>query len=178
MHLVAFSCLVALVALQRLGELRLSARNIRRALGRGGVMADGDAYAPMVALHAAALVAAPLEVWLFDRPWLPWLGVPMLCLLSAAQAARWWVMATLGSRWTTRVIYVPGDRLITRGPYRFLRHPNYLVVAVELVALPLVHTAWLTTVLASAVNAWVLNRRVAVEDALLNRYATQTAARS
>ncbi len=98
----------------------------------------------MVALHTALFVGCLLEVPLADRPFLPWLGWPMLALLVGAHALRWWCIRTLGPQWNTRVIRVPGAPLVTGGPYRWLRHPNYVAVVVEGFALPLVHTAWIT----------------------------------
>jgi len=86
----------------------------------------------------------------------PWLGWPMLALVLASQGLRWWCIATLGERWNTRVIVVPGLPLVRRGPYRWLAHPNYVAVAVEGVALPLVHTAWVTAVAFTVLNAWLL----------------------
>ena len=98
----------------------------------------------MVALHTGLLVAAWSRCTSADRPFLPALGWPMLGVRVAAQALRWWCIATLGTRWNTRVIVVPGVALVPRGPYRWLSHPNYVAVAVEGLALPLVHTAWVT----------------------------------
>ena len=105
-------------------------------------------YPAMVALHTGLLAACPAEVWLADRPFVPALAWPMLAVLAAAQALRWWCIHTLGPRWNTRVIVVPGLPLVTGGPYRWrwLRHPNYVAVVAEGVALPLVHTAWVTAV--------------------------------
>ena len=114
----------------------------------------------MVLLHTGLLVAAPLEVVLADRPFLPWLGWPMLAVVLAAQALRWWCIATLGVRWNTRVIVVPGLPLVTGGPYRWLRHPNYVAVVAEGIALPLVHTAWVTALVFTVLNAWLLTVRI------------------
>src|SRR6185503_20091073 len=115
-----------------------------------------DHYPWMVATHGSFLVACPLEVIGFDRPFVPLLGGPMLALLVGAMALRYWAIATLGRRWTTRVVVVPGLPVVTGGPYRFMRHPNYLAVVLEVAALPLVHTAWVTALVWSAANALVL----------------------
>ncbi len=162
-----FLGLVGAVAALRLAELILAARNRRRLLARGGIESGAGHYPWMVAQHAAWLVAAPLEVWLLGRPFVPALGVPMLALLLAATPLRWWVIRTLGDRWTTRIVVVPGEAPVERGPYRILRHPNYLAVVVEIAALPLVHTAWLTALLASLTNAVVLSIRIAAEERAL-----------
>jgi methyltransferase len=108
-------------------------------------------------------------VWLLDRPLVPPLAVSMLLVLAAAMSLRYWVIGTLGRRWTTRVICLPGEPLITTGPYRALRHPNYLAVVAEILALPLVHTAWLTALLFTLANAWVLRVRMGVEEGGLQR---------
>jgi methyltransferase len=118
-------------------------------------------------MHAALLVACVVEVVAADRPFLPWLGWPMLAVVLAAQALRWWCIATLGNQWNTRVIVVPGLPLVSAGPYRWLRHPNYLAVTLEVAALPLVHTAWLTAALFTAANAAVLSVRIRVEERAL-----------
>jgi methyltransferase len=107
-------------------------------------------------------------VVLADRPFLPWLGWPMVILVLAAQALRWWCVTTLGKQWNTRVIVVPGLPLVTSGPYRWLRHPNYVAVVVEVAALPLVHTAWVTAVAFSIANAiLLLGWRIPVEERAL-----------
>ena len=162
-----FTLLVALVALGRGVELLVAERHRRRLLARGAVEAGAGHYPWMVALHATWLVAAPAEVWLLGRPFLPALAFPMLALFLLATALRWWVIAILGDRWTTRILVPPGEPLVTGGPYRFFRHPNYLAVVVELAALPLVHTAWLTALLASAANAALLAVRITVEERAL-----------
>lgn len=171
-----YLALVALVAFERLYELVLSNRNARLALAAGGVEAEPKAaYVRMVALHTAFLVAAPLEVVLLERPFLPWLGWPMLALAAAAMALRYCAIAALGARWNTRVIVVPGAPAVDSGPYRFLRHPNYLAVIVEMVALPLVHTAWLTALAFSLLNALVLRARIAREEDALARHSAYRA---
>jgi methyltransferase len=126
----------------------------------------------MVALHTAWLLACPAEVWLLRRPLIPSLAAAMLVLLSMAMALRYWVIATLGGRggrWTTRIVVLPGAPLIERGPYRLLRHPNYLAVVVEILALPLVHTAWITASVASVANAMILAVRIRAEERALRR---------
>ena len=95
------------------------------------------------------------------------LGFPMLGLVASTMALRYWAIAALGRRWTTRVVVLPDLPVVTGGPYRFLRHPNYLAVAIEVAALPLVHTAWFTALVWSAANALVLRARIAAEEAAL-----------
>jgi methyltransferase len=168
--------LLVLVALERVLELVVSTRNSRRAKARGGVETGQGHYPAMVALHTGLLLGCLLEVVIADRPFLPWLGWPMLGLVIASQALRWWCIATLGERWNTRVIVVPGLPLVTSGPYRWFRHPNYVAVVVEGFALPLVHTAWITAVLFTALNIPLLAVRLRCEEAALATAAATTAA--
>jgi methyltransferase len=168
---VAYTVLVALVAVLRLGELELSRRNVNALKARRGFEVGAGHYPWMVLVHASFLAACGLEVWRFDRPWLAALGVPMLGLLAAGMGLRYWTIRTLGVRWTTRVIVVPGEALARTGPYRLLRHPNYLAVVVEMAALPLVHTAWITAVVFSVLNGMLLRERIRVEDAALSRWS-------
>jgi len=172
----AYLLLILAVAIERLVELVISTRNARRALARGGIEAESRGfYAAMVFVHAVFLVAAPLEVVLAGRRFVPVLGWPMLGLVAGAMALRYWAIAALGERWNTRVIVVPGDRVEVGGPYRFARHPNYLAVAVEIAALPLVHSAWVTAVVFSLANALLLRARIAHEEAALLRHADYAA---
>lgn len=154
--MIAYTLLVLATGAERIAELVVSTRNARWSFARGGVEYGRGHFPPMVALHTGLLLACLLEVWLLDRPFLPWLGWPMLVLVLASQALRWWCIASLGPRWNTRVIVVRDLPLVTRGPYRWLKHPNYLAVVVEGFALPLVHTAWVTALAFTVLNAILL----------------------
>lgn len=159
---------LAATAAERLVELVLSARHARWAFDRGGVERGRGHFPAMVALHTALLVAPVVEVVAADRPFLPWLGWPALAVVVAAQGLRWWCIATLGRQWNTRVIVVPGAPLVARGPYARLAHPNYVAVVLEGVALPLVHTAWLTALAFTLLNAvLLLGFRIPAEERAL-----------
>ncbi|MFE0938116.1 isoprenylcysteine carboxyl methyltransferase family protein, partial [Streptomyces mutabilis] len=123
----------------------------------------------MVVLHTALLACCLLEPVLSHRTFLPALGWPMLALAVLAQVLRWWCITTLGPYWNTRVIVVPGARLVGAGPYRFLRHPNYVAVVVEIAALPLVHSGWLTAAAFTIANAALLTVRVRCENTALTQ---------
>lgn len=170
-----YTALVLAVVAERLVELVLTRRNAARLRARGGVEAGGDHYPWMVALHTALLIAAPAEVWLRDRPLVPILAAGSLLALGATMALRYWAISTLGDRWTTKIYVVPGEPPVLGGPYRFLRHPNYLAVIVEVAALPLVHTAWWTALAGSLGNALVLRRRIRAEEAALAAAADDSA---
>ncbi|GAA2747998.1 isoprenylcysteine carboxyl methyltransferase family protein [Kitasatospora cinereorecta] len=162
-----YALLIALVAVERLAELVVARRNAAWSLARGGSEFGRGHYPPMVLLHTALLAGCLLEPALADRPFLPLLGWPMLLLAVAAQGLRWWCITTLGRRWNTRVIVVPGLPLVASGPYRLLAHPNYVAVVVEGFALPLVHTAWVTAGCFTVLNAWLLAVRVRCEERAL-----------
>jgi methyltransferase len=160
--------LVAAVALERVAELVVSRRNAAWSLQRGGVEYGARHYPAMVVLHTALLAACLLEVVAVGRPFVPALGWAMLLVVVASQGLRWWCITTLGHQWNTRVIVVPGLRLVARGPYRRLRHPNYVAVGAEGIALPLVHSAWVTAVCFTALNAVLLRVRISTENAALD----------
>ena len=162
-----YTLLVVAVGVERLAEMAVSKKHAAWAFARGGVEMGQRHFPWMVALHTALLLGCIVEVVSADRPFLPWLGWPMLVLVVLAQGLRWWCIATLGPRWNTRVIVLPGSPLVTGGPYRLLRHPNYVAVVVEGIALPLVHTAWVTALVFTVLNAWLLTVRIRVEEQAL-----------
>lgn len=153
--------LAGLVAL-RLGELLLARRNTRRLLAQGAVERSPGHYRLIVALHAAWLIAMALAIPP-ARPANPWLLAAFLLLL----AGRLWVIRSLGPYWTTRIISLPGQALVRRGPYRFLRHPNYLVVAGEIAVLPLAFGAWRLALVFSLLNGLLLGWRIRCEEQAL-----------
>lgn len=177
-----FTGLILLVGAERVAELVVARRNATRSFERGGIEAGAGHYPVMVALHTALLVGALVEVWTANRPFVPGLGWPMLGLVIAAQALRWWCIRTLGHRWNTRVIVIPGAPLIETGPYRYLahggnrrwrrilRHPNYVAVVVEGFALPLVHSAWVTALTFTVLNGVLLAVRIKTEERALARW--------
>jgi methyltransferase len=162
-----YVALVAAVGVERLAELAVSKRNAAWSFARGGREYGAAHYPLMVMLHTGLLIGCVTEVLLADRPFLPWLGWPLLALVIASQTLRWICIRTLGHQWNTRVIVTPGLPLVRSGPYRWLHHPNYVAVVVEGAALPLVHTAWVTAVVFGVLNAVVLAVRLGVENAAL-----------
>ena len=159
--------LILAIGIERLAELIVSKRNARWAFAHGGEEFGHNHYPVMVTVHAALLLGCVVEVWALHRPFIAWLGWPMLALVALSQALRWWCVRTLGPRWNTLVIVVPQAPLVRRGPYRWLHHPNYVAVVVEGVALPLVHTAWVTAACFTLANALLLTVRIRVENAAL-----------
>ena len=164
----AYFALLFAVGLGRLVEIQLSARNQRRLAAQGAAKVREPHFPWMVLLHAGVLISAALEVLLLRRPLIPALALPMGVLFVLANALRWWVIATLAVHWNVQVMDSTQLGIVAHGPYRWIRHPNYVSVIVELIALPLIHTAWLTAVWASACNLWVLRRRLEVEERILS----------
>ena len=155
--------LLAFVTLQRLVELPIARANTARLLAAGGHEVAPGHYPFIVALHASWLVA----LWWFapGRP----IDLTFLTLFGLAEIGRVWVLRTLGPRWTTRIIVVPGEQLVARGPYRFVDHPNYLVVVAEIALLPMVFGLWPIALIFSALNAAILAVRIRAENRALGR---------
>jgi methyltransferase len=160
--------LLAGTSAERFVELGVSARNARWALARGGRESGRGHFPPMVALHTALIVACALEPLLAGRPFLTALAVPAAVLALGSQGLRWWCIRTLGPRWNTRIVVVPGLPLVRSGPYRLLPHPNYVAVVVEGIALPLVATGWVTALVFTVLNAvLLLGFRIPAEERAL-----------
>jgi len=171
-----FLTLLAAVGASRLGELVRSQRNRRWLIAHGARPAPDPGFAAMAALHAGILVGAAAEVLLLRRPFLLPLAVPMTALFFAALSLRWWAIRTLARHWNVRVVDSTLLGVVTRGPYRWIRHPNYAGVFVEMMALPLLHTAWLTALAGTLAHWAVLRRRISAEEAVLFANPTYRAA--
>ena len=162
----AYLALLGIVAGERGAELAVSTRNARRLLARGGKESGQRLYQVMVAFHALFLPALALGAVAYREPPTAWAWLAVAGAL-AAQALRWWAVRTLGDRWTTRVIVVANARPVTTGPYRYLRHPNYLAVIVETACLPLAWGMWRLALLFTLGNAAILWFRIRDEERAL-----------
>jgi methyltransferase len=167
-----YVALIVVVAAERLAELVVARRNLAWARRRGGRELGFGHYPFMVVLHIGLLVGCLVEA--SHRPFIPALGWPMLALVILAQALRWWCISTLGPRWNTRIIVIPGLPLVDGGPYRWLRHPNYVAVVLEGIALPLVHTGWITALVFTVLDAGLLRVRISSENAAMAQALAQT----
>ncbi|HTO97440.1 MAG TPA: isoprenylcysteine carboxylmethyltransferase family protein [Myxococcales bacterium] len=163
----AYLAFLGLFAAERLAELWLSRRNARIALARRGVESGRRHFRWMAAVHALFLPACAAEVLLLRRPFPGAAGWAFAGGALLAQGLRWWAIATLGWRWNVRVIVVPSQPPVRRGPYRFLRHPNYAAVALEMLCVPLAHGAYLCALAFSLLNALLLRVRIRVEEQAL-----------
>jgi len=169
MFIVLFSYLILL----RMGELILAERNRRWAMAQGGLEADRRQYLVIIAVHTLFYLSLWLEwkYWSYgwNALWPIWLG-----LLAGAQIVRFWAILALGRHWNTKTIVLPQMKLVTRGPYRFIRHPNYLAIITEFVAIPVLCGAYRTAVVFSLANAWILARRIPQEERALRQYSGDT----
>jgi methyltransferase len=168
---------VGCVALQRLLELRLSRRNERLLRARGAIERGRGHYPLMVALHALWLLSTLVEGFL-RGPGLPALWPIPAALFLLVQPLRYWAIRSLGGYWNTRILVVPDAKLVARGPYRYLRHPNYVVVAVEVATFPLIFGAWVTALVFSVLNAALLFVRIREENRALAELAGQAGSSS
>jgi methyltransferase len=164
---IAYLVLLAAVGAGRVVELWISRRNQQRLLAKGATRLREPNYPWMVAVHTAVLIAAGLEVLLLNRPLIPALAIPMSILFVLANALRWWVIRILRDHWNVQLMDSARLGVVTSGPYRFVRHPNYVGVFVELVSLALIHTAWMTAVFSAAGYGLVLRSRLVIEDRAL-----------
>lgn len=156
--------LIGFIAFQRLAELAYARRNTARLMACGAVESGARAYPLFVLLHGGWLTAMLLLI----APQTP-ADPSLLVMLIILQAARIWVIASLGRRWTTRIIVPPGEPLITRGPYRFLKHPNYAIVIAEIAVAPLIFGAWEIAVVFSVLNLALIRHRISQENVALNK---------
>lgn len=155
------------IGAERLVELVVARRNAAWSFANGGKEFGRGHYPVIVGVHTLLLVACILEVAALHRPFVPWLGWPMVGVVALSTAMRWWCATTLGKHWNPRLIVVPNAPLVRGGPYRWIHHPNYTAVVAEVAALPLVHSAWVTAIVFSIANAAVLNVRIRAENAAL-----------
>lgn len=166
-----YSAFISVLVLERGFELWLSRRNAAWARGAGAIEYGQRHLVWMKLLHTTFFVGCLAEVWLFSRPFIPELGALCLVAVLGSQALRYWVIATLGRRWNVAVLVLPGVSAVSSGPFRFLKHPNYLAVVVEGIAVPLLHSAYFTAICFSALNAWLLVVRIRCEENALALHA-------
>jgi methyltransferase len=162
-----FLALLLAVGLLRLVEMRISRQHQKEMASRGAAKVDEPKFRWMVLLHTAVLIGAALEVVFLKRPFLPWLAAPMFAVFLAANALRWWVIRSLGAHWNVQVVDSARLGVVTSGPFRYVRHPNYAAVFSELLALPLIHTAWITAIAGAIAHIGVLAQRLSTEERVL-----------
>jgi methyltransferase len=164
---IAFLGLLLAVALLRIFELRVSRRHQKEMIARGATRVDKPKFRWVVLVHTAALIGAGLEVVALRRPFYPLLAVVMFAIFLAANGVRLWVVRTMGQHWNVQVMDSTRLGVVTSGPFRFVRHPNYAAIFAEMFSLPLIHTAWITAVAASVAYALAIAQRIAVEESVL-----------
>jgi methyltransferase len=155
------------VAALRLVELRISKQHQKEMAARGASKVEEPRFRWMVLLHTAVLLGSAVEVVVLKRPLIPWLAAPMLVIFLAANAVRWWVIRSLGDHWNVQVVDSTRLGVVTSGPFRYVRHPNYAAVFAEMLALPLIHTAWITATVGALGHIGVLSQRLSTEERVL-----------
>ncbi|QUW23181.1 isoprenylcysteine carboxyl methyltransferase [Sporosarcina sp. Marseille-Q4063] len=161
-----FYIIIAIVIIQRIVELVIAKRNEKWMRSQGAFEAGAEHYPIMVAMHIAFFISLLIEVLVLDRPLSP-LWIPLLSIFLIAQVARVWCLASLGKFWNTKIIILPGADVVKKGPYQFIRHPNYVIVATELLVLPLIFNAYFTAIVFSILNIWMLSVRIPTEEKAL-----------
>ncbi|MEZ4317284.1 MAG: isoprenylcysteine carboxylmethyltransferase family protein [Myxococcota bacterium] len=167
MMFAVFVALLLGTGVMRLGEVVVSVRRMRAR--PDDVVEEPWLFPLMVVLHVGLVFAPLLEVWALERPVIPVVSGGAVAILVLATALRVWTLSTIGGSWNVRVVAPPSGGIAKSGPYAFIRHPNYLVVILEIAALPLVHTAWLSALALSALNGFVLFHRIRTEEQVLAR---------
>jgi len=167
LSVIAYLALLLLVALLRIVELQISRRHQRGMVAHGAAKVNDPRFRWMVLLHSGVLVGAAVEVVFLHRPFIPVLAVVCFVIFLAANVVRWWVIRTLGEHWNVQIMNSTGLGVITTGPFRYVRHPNYAAVFVEMLVLPLIHTAWITAIAGSLAHIVVLSQRLSTEERVL-----------
>lgn len=163
-----FYIIIGFVIIQRLVELRIAKRNEKWIREKGAYEAGASHYPFMLALHIGFFLSLVLEVTVIDQPVSP-LWMPLLFLFFMTQAARVWCLFSLGRFWNTKILILPGAQVVKKGPYNFIKHPNYLIVTIEILLLPLIFQAYFTAVVFTILNAAMLSVRIPVEEKALRR---------
>ena len=167
LSVILFITLLLAVAALRIFELRISKRHQQRMTSRGAAKIKDPYFRWMAMFHTLVLIGAAGEVVFLKRPFIPALAAPMSVLFVAANVVRWWVIRTLGEHWNVQVVDSTKLGFVASGPFRYVRHPNYAAVFVEMIALPLIHTAWITALAGAFAHIIVLSLRLSVEDPVL-----------
>ena len=167
LSVIAYLALLSAVALLRLYELRISRRHQADLVARGASKVVDPRFRWMVLLHSSVLLGSALEVVFLHRPFYPLFAAVCFAIFLAANVVRWWVIRTLGDHWNVQVVDSTGMGIVSTGPFRYVRHPNYAAVFVEMLVLPLIHCAWITAVFGSLAHLLVLSQRLATEERVL-----------
>jgi methyltransferase len=167
LSVILYLLLLVIVALLRIFELRISRRHQRQMVAAGASKINEPRFFWMVSLHTAVLLGAALEVVFLHRPFIPVLAAVCFVIFLAANAVRWWVIRTMGEHWNVQVMNSTSLGVVTTGPFHYVRHPNYAAVFVEMLVLPLIHTAWITAIAGSLAHIVVLSQRLKTEEQVL-----------
>lgn len=165
--MIGFYLFVMIVITQRIIELKIAKRNEQWILKQGGYEVGKEHYKFIVTLHVFFFVSLLVEVTIAQPPFAAWVIIPFVFFM-VAQFGRIWVITTLGHFWNTRIFILPNAKLVTTGPYRYMKHPNYFVVMIEIASLPLIFQAYWTAMIFSILNLSVLSYRIHIENKALS----------
>lgn len=160
--------LIIILALQRISELLIARRNEQKVLSEGAVEYDRSGYKVIVAMHVAFFLSFIAEYYILRRS-LNMLWPLLLTIIVLAEILRYWAISSLGKYWNTKILVTAGAPLVSRGPYKYMRHPNYLAVVIEIAVIPLIFSCYITSVLFTLFNLMVLRRRIRIEESALRR---------
>ncbi|MCX6118129.1 MAG: hypothetical protein NT027_11350 [Proteobacteria bacterium] len=165
---------IGITIAERLYELKVANRNYAESMAKGGVEFGSSHYPYMVIMHTLFLIACLVEPKLNSSLAIhPFISIVAILCIIGSQTVRWWIINTLSTQWNTRVVVVPGAKRVTSGPFRYLTHPNYTVVATELIALPMLHGAWITALTFTIANIILMKTRITIENEALRLLANE-----
>lgn len=178
MSKILFTALLFAVGIIRFFELGISKRHQQKLIQSGASLIPEPTFRWIVILHTILPIAACLEVWTLNRPIIPKLSAIAGTTFLLGNMARWWVIRTMGNHWNVQIMNSTQIGVVTSGPFQYVRHPNYVAVFIEIISLPLIHTAWLTALLGAIANTWLLHKRITLEESILfsNQLYKQTMA--
>ncbi|MGH7909472.1 MAG: isoprenylcysteine carboxyl methyltransferase family protein [Thermodesulfobacteriota bacterium] len=169
--MIAFSIFILFVISQRLVELLIAKRNERILKAQGAIEFDKNGYRVIAAMHVAFFISLICEKFFFQRT-LNTYWIFFVVLFAGAQVLRYWAIKTLGVYWNTKILVLPNHKLVNTGPYKYLRHPNYVAVIVEVAVIPLIFSCYITAVVFSLINLSLLRRRIKIEEDGLKKTST------
>lgn len=171
-NMIVFFAFLLFIILQRVAELVLARRNEKTLKSQGAIEFDKDGYGAIAAMHIAFFISLICEKIFLHRTLNTYWPL-FVTLFVAAQVLRYWAIRSLGVHWNTKVLVIPGKKLVTKGPYKYIRHPNYIAVITEIAAIPLIFSCYITATVFSLLNLILLRRRIMIEESALRKASTQ-----
>lgn len=169
--MIPFFAFLLFIILQRAAELALAKRNEKILKSQGAIEFDKNGYRVIVVMHVVFFISLISEKVFLDRT-LNRYWIFFISIFAVAQIVRYWAIRSLGAHWNTKVLAIPGKKLVTRGPYKYIRHPNYVAVITEIAVIPLIFSCYITATVFSLLNLILLRRRIKIEEDALTTAST------